>query len=58
LKPKCKSYERIKKTEKEKKKRGKKYKIASGEPFGPPPESAHGPTKQIPKRHLLLSSPC
>jgi hypothetical protein len=46
------------KRKEEKRKRRKKYKIALGEPFGPPPESAHGPTKQILKRRLLLSSPC
>jgi hypothetical protein len=47
-----------KENRKRKEEKRKKYKIASGEPFGPPPESAHGPTKQIPKRYLLLSSPC
>jgi hypothetical protein len=43
LQHKGKRYEIIKKTEKEKEEKRKKIKRASGNPFGPAKESAHGP---------------
>jgi hypothetical protein len=47
----CKSYERNKKIEKEKKKRKKIYKWTPGTLFGPAEKRARGPSSKIPKRY-------
>jgi hypothetical protein len=55
LDPKCKSYEILKKTEKEKERRRKKLETGSGQRFSPAEELAHGPTRQTPNRYFFPS---
>jgi hypothetical protein len=55
LRPKCKSYEIIKKAEKEEKKRGKNVKRATGQPFQPSAKMTRGPVT-IPNWYHSFSS--
>jgi hypothetical protein len=57
---KCKSYERIKKTEKKRSKEGKNMKMDPGKRFGPEQKRAHGPPglkpEPVPSSPLSLAA--